>query len=220
MLAATGAAAMAAAPVAASASPLALASAAAPAAPDVTVPLTPESPLKFGYKLHPCVALGNPRPTAPGSAYQIVAVECSDIADVPVGGSTGDEVFVQNEVYCQVTGPVNGKITTRTTACSGITEQVGAGSPVGTAALPAQLCGTINGQNHSPCTSERDEHAAFAFSYHPGSDAVKCSIWAESLRVSVVLPIIGHPEVSRTVLATPPYNVFSSTNALGYCLDI
>jgi hypothetical protein len=214
---------MAAAPVAASAASLMTASAAAPAAADAVIPLTPADPLTAGpgiiEKEHKCFIIADKVFfDPPGSSNSVEAVNCTDVFDVQVGGTTGDEIFVQNEISCQwATGPNEGT----TFPCSGVDEQVGAGSPLGTAAIPAQLCGTIFGQTHSPCTSGRTKHAAFAFSYHPAQPApVKCTIWGESLRVSVILPITGHPMVSETVLATDPVNVFSSTNARGYCLDL
>jgi hypothetical protein len=226
VLAATGAS-MIAASVTASASSLTSArAAAAQVTPDITLPLTtapafptdPAAIKQFGGLTeveHTCEVIQNAVfVTAPGSGNSIKAVNCADVFVWEIGGTTGNEVYVQNEVFCQwVTGLNKGK----TTACSGISEQVGAGSPQGTAALPAQPCGEILG--HSPCTSGRTVHAGFAFSYHPGSMAVECTIWGESLRVSVILPIASHPTVSETVLPTPRVNVFSSTNALGYCLD-
>jgi hypothetical protein len=216
---------MAAAPVAASAASLTPASAAAPAAPDIVIPLTPDNPLTAGPGVneveHNCDIIEN---TVffdpPGSTSSVDAVNCADVFVLTVGGTTGNEVVVQNEIACQwATGPREGT----TFPCSGVDEQVGAGSPVGSAALPAQLCGTIHGETHSACTPGRTRHAGFAFSYQPEqpvSAPVKCSIWGESLRVSVILPITGHPTVSETVLATPHVNVFSSTNARGYCLDV
>lgn len=224
VLVATGAG-MAATPAAASAASLAPASAAAPAAPDIVIPLTPIAPLTAGPGRveveHNCdiiedTVFFDP----PGSTNSVDAVNCADVFVVRVGGTTGNEVDVQNEVFCQwATGPREGT----TFPCSGVEEQVGAGSPQGTAALPAQLCGTIHGETHSPCTSGRTEHAGFAFSYQPEqpvSAPVKCTIWGESLLVSVILPITGHPSVGETVLATNHVNVFSSTNARGYCLDV
>jgi hypothetical protein len=214
---------MAAVPVAASAASLTIASGAA-AAPDAAIPLTAVAPLAEGPGTvemeHNCNIIGN---TVffdpPGSSNSVEAVNCTDVFVEQVGGTTGDEVFVQNEISCQwAAGPNEGE----TFPCSGIDEQVGAGSPLGTAALPAQLCGTISGQTHSPCTSGRTKHAAFAFGYQPPGKipSVKCTIWGESLRVSVILPISGHPTVSETVLATDPVNIFASSNARGHCLDL
>ena len=226
VLAATGAG-MAAAPGPASASPMAPLPAAAPAAPAVVLPLTPIPPLKAGPGVHEaahkCAIIGGKMfPNPPGSTNKVDAVHCTDVFIVTVGGTTGNEVDVQNEVLCQwATGPHDGQ----TFPCSGVSEQVGAGSPQGTAALPAQLCGKIFGKTHSPCTSGRTEHAAFAFSYQPEavlSAPVKCTIWGESLRVSVILPIKvpNHPLVNAVPLATNRVNVSSSTNARGYCLDV
>jgi hypothetical protein len=99
---------------------------------------------------------------------------------------------------CQFTaGPDTGD----TTSCAGISEQIGAGTPQDTAALPAQECGGILG--HTACGSARTEHAAFAFSYQPTSMAVTCSLWAESLRVSAFLPVTGHTESARRSWRAP-----------------
>lgn len=211
---------------AASAASLTPAAPAAPTAPGIVIPLTPTDPLTAGPGVaeveHKCFIIGDEIfSDPPGSTTDSVdAVNCTDVFILTIGGTTGNEVVVQNEIVCQwATGPREGT----SFACSGVDEQIGAGSPLGTAALPAQLCGTIFGQTHSPCTSGRTKHAAFAFAYQPepvDSAPVKCSIWAESLRVSVILPISGHPTVSDTELPTDHVNVFSNTNARGYCLDV
>jgi hypothetical protein len=226
VLVATGAG-MAAAPVTASASSMTPVSAAAPVAPDVVLPLTPTDPLKEGPGVdeaaHKCAIIGDKMfPNPPGSTNKVDAVHCADVFIVTIGGSTGNEVIVQNEVFCQwATGPRDGQ----TFPCSGVSEQVGAGSPQGTAALPAQLCGKIFGKTHSPCTSGRTQHAGFAFSYQPEpvlSAPAKCTFWGESLRVSAILPIKSpnHPLVNAVPLATNSRSVSSSTNARGYCLDV
>jgi hypothetical protein len=222
VLVATGASLMTAPPTASASSLTPAPGVAAQVSPDITsLPLTPTAPLSANDPdttevEHQCEVIQNTVfITAPGSPNSIEAVQCADVFIVAAGGSSGNEVYVQNEVFCQW---VTGNHAEPTTACSGISEQVGAGSPQGTGALPAQLCGGVFG--HSPCASGRTNHAAFAFSYQPAGTSVNCTLWGESLRVSVVLPIASHPTVTETVLATPHVTVFSSTNALGYCLDI
>jgi hypothetical protein len=172
--------------------------------PPVLAPVSPITPGDPAYNevRHKCVVVGHA-----GTAQ---AVHCADVftQNAAIGGI---DVFVENEVFCQRTAAPNvGSLI----ACSGVKEQLAVGSPFGTASIPAQICGGILG--HSPCTSGRDLHAGFTFNYLPGGSTV-CSIWGESVRDSIVLPVTGHPTVSATVVATNPFNALTSTPRQGYC---
>jgi hypothetical protein len=217
VLVATGASVMV-APVGASASSLAPEPSAALAAPDVLLPLASVAPLKAGPGVlepeHTCAAFGDPGTAANGSLVR--AFQCADVFVRQVAGNSMNSAYVQNEVYCEfVSGPSDGA----ELPCSGVIEQVGAGSLRGTVALPTQICGVILG--HTACsTTGRTEHAGFAFNYAPGGMNAICSIWGESLRVVVVLPVPGHPRVGGPILATAHVNVPSILNTGLYCMDI
>ena len=169
---------------------------------DPAPPITPGDPA-YQEVRHKCLIVGQA-----GTAQ---AVHCADVFTHTTNQFSGTDVYVQNEVMCQRTAPPSeGSLI----ACSGIKEQVAAGSPLGTASIPAQICGGILG--HSPCTSGRDMHAAFAFNYLAGGN-VECSIWGESVRDTVILPVTGHPSFTALLVHTNPFNVFSQTSREGYC---
>jgi hypothetical protein len=215
MLAVTGAG-MTAVPVTASASSLAPAPAAAPAAPDGTIPLTAHAPIPPGTPgteelSHACEVLGQFANTMAKQTEQ--AILCTEVMLETF--ATQVLVYVQDEVYCQ---GAFGSSAFKTNACSDIIGSIGAGALAGTAALAAQTCGVNLG--HSACTSGRSLHTAFAFKFQPTSSLnIKCSAWAEALRVSVTLPTSLHPEFSKTVMASAHFTAFSGTEALGYCAD-
>jgi hypothetical protein len=217
VLAATGAG-MTAAPATASASALARVPAVGPVTPDITPPLTPHDPIVpgeagFQEAVHTCTQIGSvPNPVTGGPLNTIV---CGEIYTFHTSAVAPIGVYVQDEAYCQQLSAQ--LFFEQYVACSAIIEQIGVGTPFGTAALPAQTCGVSLG--HSACIDGRDLHAAFAYKYTPGSSAIKCEAWAEALRVTITLPLTGHPTFSHTVLATPPDSVFSKTGALGYCAD-
>jgi hypothetical protein len=222
VLAATGASIMA-APVAASASSLTLNPAAVSAPAGVSLPLTSAAPLSTSMPgvdefEHSCVNIaGAPVETAANSGKYLEPVEC---AEVFVKTGSINKVYVQNEVFCESTNST-GSVAGPTTACSNITEQIGAGIPGGTGDIPAQICGVDLG--HSACTSGRESHAAFAFQYQPwraGSMANKCSIWAESLRIAITLPDPAHDEYTRTIWATSPLDFLSATDPQSFCVAI
>jgi hypothetical protein len=139
---------------------------------------------------HSCAVIGH--------AGADEAVHCADLLTTSVSGG-GLEVWVQNEVMCE-------RIDTGSLiACSGVRERVGYGVPSHTFAKPQQTCGKILG--HSPCISSRTEHRFLASFVTLGSaSAPTCSIWAESVSDSVVLPTTGHPTVSARVVATPHHD--------------
>jgi hypothetical protein len=213
VLVATGASVMA-APVAASASSLTSAPGAALVTPDVLLPLAPVAPLRVGPGVaeprHVCQSFGAAARAANGDLVK--AFQCADV--FLRTGAVGS-AYVQNEVYCEY---FSGRIDGTELPCAGIIEQVGAGSLRGSVALPTQICGKILG--HSACsTTGRTEHAGLAFTYHSGPPNAACTIWGESLRVVVYLPVPGHPHVGGPVLATTHVTVSSADNTGLYCMD-
>ncbi|HMG64734.1 MAG TPA: hypothetical protein VK599_17465 [Streptosporangiaceae bacterium] len=171
--------------------PAAGASTAAPSA--MAAASSPAFPSGTKTVFHTCQVIGH------AGNYQ--AVHCADLLTTRVG-TAGLEIWIQNEVLCQRTAaPNKGGLT----ACSGVHERVGYGVPGRTFAQPQQTCGKILG--HSPCISSRTEHRFLASFVTLGSaSAPACSIWAESVLDSVVLPTTGHPTVSARVVATPHFN--------------
>jgi hypothetical protein len=151
---------------------------------------SPAFPPGTRENLHHCQAIGH--------AGTVQAVHCADLFSFNGGPEGGFEIWVQNEVFCQRTAPPDkGSLT----ACSGTHERVGEGDPGATFAQPQQICGKLF--HHCACTAGRDEHNFLATFVTLGpSTSRACSIWAESVHDSVVLPTTGHPTLSAAVVAT------------------
>jgi hypothetical protein len=135
---------------------------------------------------HSCKAIGSDGTTQ--------GVVCADLYSHPDGAGT--DYYGQNEVACQTIS--SGALK----ECAGIHETPVIGNPVGTHSGGEQVCGTRFG--HSKCAVGRDIHVAPV--YHSAqTGSFTCSIWAESVRTSIVLPGSAKT-VSINVLATPHHN--------------
>jgi hypothetical protein len=189
----------AAAGVLAATAPAAGASTDAPGARAAANAASPFPPNTFRVKRN-CAFIGH-------AVHNVEAAHCADLYVTNVS-RTAIEIWAQNEVFCKwVAGPHNGQ----TTACSGIHERVGDGTPGRTFAPPQQICGVLF--HHSACTSGTAEHRFLAsFSTLGSTTAPTCSIWAESVHDSVVLPVAGHPTESSTVIATGHWTFHRAAN--------
>jgi hypothetical protein len=136
--------------------------------------------------LHTCKVIGSDGATQ--------GVVCADLFSHPDG--TGTDYYGQNEIVCQTIS--SGAFR----ACAGIHETPVIANPAGTHSGGQQICGTRFG--HSACAAGRDIHVAPT--YHSAqTGSFTCSIWAESVRTSIVLPG-SLKTVSINVLATPHHN--------------
>jgi hypothetical protein len=120
------------------------------------------------------------------------AVVCADLFSHPDG--KGTDYYGQNEIVCLNISSGHQY------PCAGVHETPVIATPAGTHGGGQQICGQRFG--HSACAAtKRSLHVSPR--YHSAqSGPYTCSIWAESVRTSIVLP--GVPAtVSVGVLATP-----------------